>query len=118
MTVEDILATPYLCIGTHEEMAEHLLRCRDRWGITYYSVRSLERNCARDEALVLRRRPRLTQDRGSGREGRLGRRAAQGALGQEEDRTDEEADGADEGAQVGQRQAHQLAVGLDVGGDR
>jgi alkanesulfonate monooxygenase SsuD/methylene tetrahydromethanopterin reductase-like flavin-dependent oxidoreductase (luciferase family) len=42
MTVEDILETPYLCIGTHEEMAEHLARCRDRWGISYYSVRSIE----------------------------------------------------------------------------
>jgi hypothetical protein len=42
MTVEDILATPYLCIGTHDEIAEHLIRCRERWGISYYSVRSVE----------------------------------------------------------------------------
>ena len=42
MTVEDILATPYLCLGSPEEMAEHLLECRERWGISYYSVRSLE----------------------------------------------------------------------------
>ncbi len=42
MTVEDITATPYLCIGTHEEIAEHLIRCRERWGINYYSVRSVE----------------------------------------------------------------------------
>jgi hypothetical protein len=42
MTVDDILATPYLCIGTHEEMAEHLIRCRARWDISYYSVRSIE----------------------------------------------------------------------------
>jgi probable F420-dependent oxidoreductase len=42
MTVEDILVTPYLCLGTHDEIAEHLLRCRERWGVTYYSVRSLE----------------------------------------------------------------------------
>jgi hypothetical protein len=42
MAVEDILATPYLCIGSHEEIVEHLLRCRARWGISYYSVRSVE----------------------------------------------------------------------------
>jgi probable F420-dependent oxidoreductase len=42
MTVDDILATPYLCIGTHEEMAEHLIRCRERWDISYFSVRSIE----------------------------------------------------------------------------
>jgi probable F420-dependent oxidoreductase len=42
MTVADILATPYLCLGTHEQIAEHLIACRERWGITYYSVRSLE----------------------------------------------------------------------------
>jgi probable F420-dependent oxidoreductase len=42
MAVDDILATPYLCIGTHEEMAEHLIRCRERWDISYYSVRSIE----------------------------------------------------------------------------
>jgi probable F420-dependent oxidoreductase len=42
MTVEDILATPYLCLGSPDEIAEHLIRCRERWGITYYSVRSLE----------------------------------------------------------------------------
>jgi probable F420-dependent oxidoreductase len=42
MTVDDILTTPYLCIGTHEEMAEHLIRCRERWGINYYSLRSID----------------------------------------------------------------------------
>jgi probable F420-dependent oxidoreductase len=42
MRVDDILATPYLCLGTHHEIAQHLIRCRERWGITYYSVRSVE----------------------------------------------------------------------------
>jgi alkanesulfonate monooxygenase SsuD/methylene tetrahydromethanopterin reductase-like flavin-dependent oxidoreductase (luciferase family) len=42
MTIEDILATPYLCIGTHDEIADHLIRCRERWGISYYSVRSVD----------------------------------------------------------------------------
>lgn len=42
MDVGDALATPYLCIGTHDEMVDHLLACRQRWGIDYYTVRSLE----------------------------------------------------------------------------
>lgn len=42
MTVADILATPYLCIGSHDEITEHLIRCRERWGISYYSVRSVD----------------------------------------------------------------------------
>ena len=42
MAAGDILATPYLCLGTHDEMAEHLVRCRERWGINYYSVRSID----------------------------------------------------------------------------
>jgi probable F420-dependent oxidoreductase len=42
MTVEDILATPYLCLGTHEDIAEHLIGCRERWGIGYFSVRSID----------------------------------------------------------------------------
>jgi probable F420-dependent oxidoreductase len=39
LSVEDSLSTPFLVIGTHDEIAEHLLRCRERWGISYYSVR-------------------------------------------------------------------------------
>ncbi len=42
MDVSDILCTPFLCLGTYEEMAQHLLNCRERWGISYYSVRELE----------------------------------------------------------------------------
>lgn len=43
MAVDDILATPFLCIGTHDEMARHLQRCRRRWGISYFTVRDVER---------------------------------------------------------------------------
>lgn len=39
LSVEDALTTPFLALGTHEEMAEHLLACRERWGISYFSVR-------------------------------------------------------------------------------
>lgn len=42
LTVEDALATPFLALGTHDEIAEHLLACRRRWGISYVTVRELE----------------------------------------------------------------------------
>jgi probable F420-dependent oxidoreductase len=41
-TAEDALNTPFLAIGTHAEIAEHLLGCRTRWGISYFSVRHVE----------------------------------------------------------------------------
>ena len=42
MSVEDALSTPFLAIGTQDEIAEHLLRCRQRWGISYFSVREVD----------------------------------------------------------------------------
>jgi probable F420-dependent oxidoreductase len=39
---DDVLSTPFLCVGTHEEMARHLLTCRERWGISYFTVRDIE----------------------------------------------------------------------------
>jgi probable F420-dependent oxidoreductase len=39
---DDVLATPFVCLGTHEEMARHLLACRERWGISYFSVRDID----------------------------------------------------------------------------
>ncbi|HWF15531.1 MAG TPA: TIGR03621 family F420-dependent LLM class oxidoreductase [Acidimicrobiales bacterium] len=39
---DDVLSTPFLCIGSHEEMARHLLACRARWGISYFTVRDIE----------------------------------------------------------------------------
>jgi probable F420-dependent oxidoreductase len=41
MPLADVLATPFLCLGTHAEIADHLLACRQRWGIEYYTVRSV-----------------------------------------------------------------------------
>ncbi len=38
----DVLVTPFLCVGTHEEIAQHLLACRARWGISYFTVRDVE----------------------------------------------------------------------------
>lgn len=42
LAVEDALSTPFLAIGTHAEIAEHLRACRSRWGISYFSVREVE----------------------------------------------------------------------------
>lgn len=41
-TESDALATPFLAIGTPDEIAGHLRTCRDRWGISYFSVRDLD----------------------------------------------------------------------------
>jgi probable F420-dependent oxidoreductase len=41
-SAKDVLSTPFLCLGTHEEMAHHLVACRDRWGISYFTVRDIE----------------------------------------------------------------------------
>ncbi len=38
----DALSTPFLAIGTHEQIADHLLECRRRWGISYFSVRDVD----------------------------------------------------------------------------
>ena len=42
LRVEDALTTPFLALGTKEEIADHLLACRERWGISYYSVRDVD----------------------------------------------------------------------------
>lgn len=41
LDLEDVLETPFLAIGTHDEVAGHLRRCRERWGISYFTVRDL-----------------------------------------------------------------------------
>ena len=40
--VADALSTPFLCLGTHAEIADHLLACRERWGFSYFTVRDIE----------------------------------------------------------------------------
>jgi probable F420-dependent oxidoreductase len=42
MARDDALVTPFLCLGTHDEISDHLLACRRRWGIDYYTVRVIE----------------------------------------------------------------------------
>lgn len=38
MTAEEVLENPFLFVGTVEEMAEQIIRNRDRYGFTYYTV--------------------------------------------------------------------------------
>jgi len=38
----DAAATPYVLAGTVDEIVDHVRTCAGRWGITYYTVRSLE----------------------------------------------------------------------------
>ena len=42
LDVADALSTPFLCVGTPGEIAQHLLACRERWGFSYYSVRDID----------------------------------------------------------------------------
>ena len=42
LTVSDALETPYLALGTHDEIAEHVRRVEDRWGLGYIVVRDAE----------------------------------------------------------------------------
>jgi probable F420-dependent oxidoreductase len=42
LSVDDALTTPFLAIGTHEEISKHLLACRERWNISYFSVRDID----------------------------------------------------------------------------
>ena len=42
MDAADILCSPFLCLGTYEEIGEHLRVCRERWGVSYFSVRDVE----------------------------------------------------------------------------
>jgi len=39
LNADDILQTPYLLIGSAQQMAENLVARRDRWGISYYVLR-------------------------------------------------------------------------------
>jgi probable F420-dependent oxidoreductase len=39
LSLRDAADTPYALIGTVDEIADKLERCRDRWGITYFVVR-------------------------------------------------------------------------------
>lgn len=42
LTAADAVETPYALIGTVEEIVAKIEQCRDRWGITYFTVREIE----------------------------------------------------------------------------
>ena len=42
MTAAELAEIPYVLIGSADEIAQEILRARDRWGITYFAVRALE----------------------------------------------------------------------------
>ena len=42
LTPDDAERTPFLAFGTYDEIAAHLVRCRERWGINYFSVRTID----------------------------------------------------------------------------
>jgi probable F420-dependent oxidoreductase len=42
LAVADALTTPFLAFGTPDEIAEHFLACRRQWGISSFTVRSIE----------------------------------------------------------------------------
>ena len=42
LSIDDASATPYLLIGTVDEIVQHLTTCNERWGINYFAVRELD----------------------------------------------------------------------------
>lgn len=42
LTMEDAAVTPYLLVGTVDEIVLHMITCAERWGITYFAVRELD----------------------------------------------------------------------------
>lgn len=42
LTAADALVAPFLAIGTPDQIADHLLGVRERWGISYFSVRDID----------------------------------------------------------------------------
>ncbi len=42
LSLDDAREIPYLLVGSVGEIIDHIHRCRDRWGITYLTVRALD----------------------------------------------------------------------------
>jgi probable F420-dependent oxidoreductase len=42
LTMDDAASTPYLLIGTVDEIVLHMMTCNERWGISYFAVRELD----------------------------------------------------------------------------
>ncbi len=41
-TTDELAEIPYVLTGSVEEIADKIVRCRDRWGITFFAVRMLD----------------------------------------------------------------------------
>lgn len=42
LTLDDARLTPFIAVGTHDQIAQHLLHCRERWGISSFAVRDID----------------------------------------------------------------------------
>ena len=42
LAMDDAGSTPYLLIGTVDEIVAHMVNCNERWGISYFAVRELD----------------------------------------------------------------------------
>ena len=42
LDVDDALETPFLLLGTHDQIAAQIVAARERWGISYFTVRELD----------------------------------------------------------------------------
>jgi probable F420-dependent oxidoreductase len=42
LTMDDAASTPYLLVGTVDDIVTHMETCRERWGISYFVVRELD----------------------------------------------------------------------------
>ncbi len=42
LSLDDAASTPYLLIGSVDEIVLHMMTCNERWGISYFAVRELD----------------------------------------------------------------------------
>ncbi len=42
LTMDDAAETPYLLVGTVDEIVDQMVTCNERWGINYFAVRELD----------------------------------------------------------------------------
>jgi probable F420-dependent oxidoreductase len=42
LTMDDAMSTPYLLIGTVDQIVQHMTSCNERWEISYFAVRELD----------------------------------------------------------------------------
>jgi alkanesulfonate monooxygenase SsuD/methylene tetrahydromethanopterin reductase-like flavin-dependent oxidoreductase (luciferase family) len=42
LSLDDARHTPFIAVGSHDQIAQHLIRCRDRWGISSFAVRDID----------------------------------------------------------------------------